>query len=198
MRARLPNRAGEGSKPMAAMPTITSLTADAVMARLSELAGLLQACVHGGASVNFVLPFPMGEAETFWREKVLPAMAAGTRTVLVAEIDGHIAGSVQLSTETPPNQPHRADVTKLLVHPAFRRRGIGRALMLALEDEARARGRSLITLDTTTGGAAEPLYAGLGYVTVGVIPDFSVATTGDHLEPTTVMYKKIDEVEQKT
>lgn len=176
---------------MTVSPTIITLSGDAVTARLAELASLLRACVHGGASVNFVLPFPTAEAEAFWRDKVLPAVTAGSRTVLAAEIDGRIAGSVQLSTETPPNQPHRADVTKLLVHPDFRRRGIGRALMLALEAEARDRGRSLITLDTTTGGAAEPLYAGLGYVTVGVIPDFSLATTGDRLEPTTVMYKNL-------
>jgi GNAT superfamily N-acetyltransferase len=176
---------------MAETPPVMILDAEGVVARLSELSGLLHACVHGGASVNFVLPFPMEEAEAFWRGKVLPAMAAGTRTVLVVEIDGAIAGSVQLSTETPPNQPHCADVTKLLVHPAFRRRGIGRVLMLALEEEARARGRSMLNLDTTTGGAAEPLYAGLGYVTVGVIPDFSLATTGERLEATTVMYKRL-------
>jgi ribosomal protein S18 acetylase RimI-like enzyme len=176
---------------MTPMPAITCMSAEALSARLGEFADLLQACVHGGASVNFVLPFPGSEAEAFWRERVLPAMGAGTRTVLAAESDGRIAGSVQLSTETPPNQPHRADVTKLLVHPAFRRRGIGRALMLALEQEAHLRGRSLITLDTTTGGAAEPLYAALGYITVGVIPDFSVATTGDRLEATTVMYKQL-------
>lgn len=176
---------------MVESPPVTILDADGVVARMPELAALLHACVHGGASVNFVLPFPMEEAEAFWRGKVLPAMAAGTRTVLAVEVDGAIAGSVQLSTETPPNQPHRADVTKLLVHPAFRRRGIGRVLMLGLEEEARARGRTMLNLDTTTGGAAEPLYTGLGFVTVGVIPHFSLATTGERLEPTTVMYKRL-------
>ena len=155
---------------MAQVPPVTILGADRVAGCLPALAELLHACVHGGASVNFVLPFPMAEAEAFWRERVQPAVAAGTHTLLVAQADGRIAGSVQLATQTPPNQPHRAEVTKLLVHPAFRRRGIGRALMLALEDTARGRGRSLVTLDTTTGGAAEPLYAGLGYVAAGMIP----------------------------
>jgi ribosomal protein S18 acetylase RimI-like enzyme len=111
--------------------------------------------------------------------------------VLVARVGERIAGTVQLSTETPPNQPHRADVTKLLVDPAFRRRGIARTLMVELEALARRLGRSLLTLDTTTGSPAEGLYASLGYVTVGVIPGYSRAVRGDRLDPTTVMYKMV-------
>jgi ribosomal protein S18 acetylase RimI-like enzyme len=98
---------------------------------------------------------------------------------------------VQLSTDTPPNQPHRAEVTKLLVHPDFRRRGIARALMAELEVRAAALKRTLITLDTRTGDSAEPLYASMGYKTVGTIPDFCVDPFGERLYPTTIMYKTL-------
>jgi len=104
--------------------TIASLTADAAEARIGDLRALLHACVHDGASISFVLPFDPAQAEAFWSEKVLPGLRAGTRLLLVAETGGRLAGAVQLGTDTPPNQPHRAEVSKLLVHPEFRRRGI--------------------------------------------------------------------------
>jgi len=170
---------------------LRSLPPEEIERRLAELGGLLHACVKAGASVNFVEPFAPADAEAFWRLKVLPPARAGHRTVLVAEEGGRIAGSVQLGTDTPPNQPHRAEVTKLLVHPAFRRRGIARCLMLALEAEAGRLGRSLLTLDTRTGDAAEPLYASLGYIAVGVIPGYSLDTARERFEATTVMYKAL-------
>ena len=179
--------------PNDALPTVAlaRLTADEAERRMDELAGLLTACVEAGASVNFVLPFGDADAAAYWRGKVLPPLAAGLRTLVVALDGGRIAGSVQLSTDPPPNQPHRAEVTKLLVHPAFRRRGIPRALMAELEAAAREKGRSLLTLDTTTGAAAEPLYAALGFVAAGVIPGYSLDVTGTRLDPTTVMYKTL-------
>lgn len=161
---------------------------------LPELAGLLHACVLDGASVNFVLPYAPAEAEAFWRDKVLPAVRAGARLLLVARLGGpagRIAGSVQLALDTPPNQPHRAEVSKLLVHPDFRRRGVARALMAALEREAARRGRSLLTLDTRTGDKAEPLYASLGYATAGVIPGYCRDPHEDRLDATTIMYKAL-------
>jgi ribosomal protein S18 acetylase RimI-like enzyme len=168
---------------------IAVLSADEVAAHVAELGALLHACVQAGASVNFVLPYSQADAEAFWRGRVLPAMRAGLRTVLVARQGGRIAGSVQLGTDTPPNQPHRAEVTKLLVHPDFRRQGIGRALMGELERLAGRAGRSLITLDTRTGDKAEPLYASLGYRTAGVIPGYSRDPFGERLDSTTIMYK---------
>src|SRR5690606_40922191 len=104
---------------------------------------------------GFILPHPPAQAEAFWSAKVLPAMREGTRTVLVARRDGRIVGTVQLDCDTPPNQPHRAEVRKLLVHPLHRRGGIGRALMLELEQGARAARRRLLTLDTRTGRSEE-------------------------------------------
>lgn len=160
-------------------------------ARLDELAALLHACVAAGASVNFVLPFAIGHSVTFWRQTVLPGVETGGRVLLVAEAGSAIVGSVQLAIDTPPNQKHRAEVSKLLVHPAWRRRGIARALMAALEAHAAGLERSLLTLDTRTGDMAEPLYASMGYETAGVIPFYCRDTIEDRLDPTTIMWKWI-------
>lgn len=160
--------------------------------RTGEFAALLHACVHAGASVNFVLPFPPEEAAAFWRVTVLPAVRKGTRIVWTAEMAGRVVGSVQLDHDTPPNQPHRAEVTKLLVHPDFRRRGIARALMGALEHHAAIQGRKLITLDTRTGDSAEPLYVSLGFTSVGVIPAYSRDPfDAGRFDATTIMYKRL-------
>lgn len=169
---------------------IRMVSADEMAARISELGALLHACVHAGASINFVLPFDTADAEAFWREVVVPAVAAGGRMVLVAERDGRIVGSVQLGIDTPPNQPHRAEVAKLMVHPDMRRRGIARSLMVAIEQEARRRSRSLLTLDTRTGDSAE-LLAALGYRTVGVIPGYCRDPFVDRLDSTTIMFKPL-------
>ncbi|HSP26631.1 MAG TPA: GNAT family N-acetyltransferase [Saliniramus sp.] len=171
--------------------TISSLSGDEAQAHLKELAGLLHACVHDGASISFVLPFTIEDATTFWAKSVLPQVRAGTRVLLVARQAGVLAGSVQLDHDTPPNQPHRAEVRKLIVHPDFRRRGIARALMAELETIAAKLGRSLITLDTRTGDTAEPLYASMGYTTAGVIPGYARDPAGSRLDATTVMYKGI-------
>ena len=167
------------------------LSAEDVAAHLRELGALLHACVHAGASIGFVVPFAPAEAEAFWRGRVLPAVEAGGRALWVARTGGRIVGTVQLGHDTMPNQAHRAEVSKLLVHPLFRRRGIARALMAALERRARQLGRSLLTLDTRTGDSAEPLYASLGYRTAGVIPGYCRHPFEDRLEPTTVMYKAL-------
>ena len=161
---------------------------------LDMLAGVLHAVVHVGAGVSFVVPFSLEEARAFWIERVLPGVRAGSRRILVArekKSGDRIVGTVQLEFPWPPNQPHRAEVAKLLVHPDARRHGIARALMVALEAIARDSGRTLLTLDTWTGGDAEPLYRSLGYVTVGVIPRFARGSTTPGLEPTTIMYKEL-------
>jgi ribosomal protein S18 acetylase RimI-like enzyme len=159
---------------------------------LDALAGVLHAVVHQGAGVSFVVPFSHQDARAFWIEKVLPGVRVRTRRVLVArDRNGMIVGTVQIDLATPPNQPHRADVLKLLVHPGARRRGIARALMVALEDVARSEGRSLLTLDTWTGGPAETLYRSLGYTVLGVIPRYARGSLTPGLEPTTFMYKEL-------
>ncbi len=170
---------------------ISAFAAHDIARHLTELGALLQACVQDGASISFVLPFTAEDGEAFWRAKVLPAVRQGGLLLLVARQAGVIAGSVQLDHDTPPNQCHRAEVRKLMVHPAFRRQGIARRLMAELERRAAQMGRSLITLDTRTGDAAEPLYATLDYKTAGIIPGFCRDTLEDRLDPTTIMYKAL-------
>jgi GNAT superfamily N-acetyltransferase len=155
------------------------------------LSELLHAIVYDGAGVSFVVPFSLDEAREFWCGKVLPGVHVGMRRVLLARADSRIVGTVQLDLTVPPNQRHRAEVVKLLVHPSSRRRGIARALMLALEPIARSEGRTLLTLDTWTGRAAERLYQSLGYVTVGVIPRYARSSLTPELEPATFMYKEL-------
>ena len=158
---------------------------------IGMLAEVLHACVHAGASVSFVLPFSIEDAQAFWRDKVLPPVKARDCCVLVARSGERIVSTVQLDLATPPNQPHRAEARKLLVHPAWRRRGIARRLMLALEEWALALRRSLITLDTVSGGFAEPLYVSIGYVPIGVIPRYARKPDSEELEGTAVMYKEL-------
>jgi ribosomal protein S18 acetylase RimI-like enzyme len=171
--------------------TISNFSADDLMRHVGELGALLHACVHAGASVNFVLPYSREDSEAFWNRKVLPGLHARGLLLLAAWEDGKIAGSVQLDYDTPPNQPHRAEVRKLLVHPDFRRRGLARALMAEIERRAGALGRSLLTLDTRTGDMAEPLYTSLGYKTAGIIPGYCRDPMEDRLDSTTIMYKNL-------
>ncbi len=170
---------------------IAALDAGALEARTADLAGILHACVLDGASVGFVLPFERHDAADFWRDTVTPPLAAGRRVLLAAIEAGRCCGTVQLLHDMPPNQPHRAEVAKLLVHPAARRRGIARALMLRIEAEARARGRSLLTLDTRSGDPAQSLYASLGYTVAGEIPGWCRDTATERLDATTIMYRRL-------
>ena len=158
---------------------------------LEMLADVLRAVVYNGAGVSFIVPFSHEEAREFWVDHVVPGVRAGTRRVLVARQGDRIVGTVQLDLAMPPNQRHRADVLKLLVHPDARRQGIARSLMLALERLARSEGRALLTLDTWTGSHAEALYRSLGYVTVGVIPRYARGSLTPALEPATFMYKEL-------
>jgi ribosomal protein S18 acetylase RimI-like enzyme len=176
---------------MTTQTTISTLSADDTARHQGELGALLHACVHAGASIGFILPFAAGEAEAFWHDRVLPGVRGGSRVLWVAQQAGRIVGSVQLGYDTLPNQPHRADVSKLLVHPDCRRRGIARALMAALERRAGELGRTLLTLDTRTGDTAEPLYTSLGYRTAGVIPGYCLDPFEPRLDSTTVMYKTL-------
>ena len=141
------------------------------------LAEILRACVDDGASVSFLPPLSVTAARDFTR-RLAREVAGSQRVLLGGWIEGVLCGTVTLDLDTPPNQPHRADVQKLLVHPTARRRGLARALMLALEDEARAAGRSLLTLDTRAGSDAEPLYRRMGYHEAGRIPGYALSADG--------------------
>src|SRR5213595_3536371 len=138
-------------------------------AQIEGLADVLIDCVEGGASVSFMHPLTRVRAVAFWR-RVAQGVAAGERALLVAEDAHGVCGTVQLMLDLPENQPHRADLAKMLVHRRARRQGLGAALMRAAETTARDCGKTLLVLDTVTGGDGERLYERLGWVRVGEIP----------------------------
>ncbi|WP_085905493.1 GNAT family N-acetyltransferase [Kiloniella majae] len=169
---------------------IRCLSIESFDKNIEDLASLLVACVQDGASVGFVMPFSQDDSLSFWREKVRPLVANEQAVLMVYTLEEQIVGTVQLCLATMPNQMHRADVSKLLVSPLFRKRGIAKSLMIELERQAQKYQRTLVTLDTRTGDKAEPLYHKLGYETVGIIPGFCRDTHNpDRLDPTTYMYK---------
>ncbi len=150
---------------------------------------MLADCVAAGASVSFMAPFSKADAERFF-ESVCNHVEAGERFLLAAFLDSELVGTVQLLKATPPNQPHRADVAKLLVSPSVRGQGVGSRLMEHLEKAARGAGKSLLVLDTVTGSVAERLYARLGWIRIGVIPNYALFPDGSWCD-TTVFYKAI-------
>lgn len=171
-------------------PFITTLSAAETEAQLDALSILLSDCVADGANVNFIHPFTSEDARQFWIG-LLPALEKGHRRLYCANMDGQLAGTVQLDIVQIPNQTHRCEVAKLLVHPNYRGRGFARALMTRHGEDAKALGKTLITLDTKTGSAAETLYTSLGFVTAGHIPNFAREPDRDVLISTTYMFKAI-------
>jgi GNAT superfamily N-acetyltransferase len=167
---------------------ISELDAEAAMAAVNELADVLADCVAGGASVSFMQPYSAAEAAGFFR-KVATSVALGETVLLAARHHGRIVGTVQLGLDTPPNQPHRADVKKLLVHRSARGKGIGAALMDEAERIAKEKGRTLLVLDTASG-AAERLYTRGGWHRAGVIPDYAMWPDGGFCD-TTIFWKKV-------
>ena len=158
--------------------------------QIEQLADVLTDCVEGGASVSFMLPFPRATAIAFWQQ-VAADVDRRARALLVAEDADGIVGTVQLVLEQPENQPHRADLAKMLVHRRARGQGLGEALLQAADAMAIDCGKTLLVLDTVTGGTAERLYTRLGWERVGVIPDYALMPEGG-LVPTTVFYRKLD------
>ena len=160
-------------------------------ALIEQLARVLVDCVDGGASVSFMHPLTSERAVAFWRRVAL-GVAAGDRALLVAQDAHGVCGTVQLSFDLPENQPHRADVSKMLVHRRVRRQGLGAALIKAAENTARECGKTLLVLDAVTGGDAARLYERLGWTRVGDIPDYALFPQGGFCS-TTVYYRKLDE-----
>ncbi len=157
-------------------------------AQIGELAGVLIDCVEGGASVSFMHPLSRERAVAFWR-RVTQGVGAGERALLVAEDARGLCGTVQLVLDQPENQPHRAELSKMLVHRRARRQGLGAALMRAAEATARECGKTLLVLDTAND-EAERLYERLGWTRVGVIPDYALLPQGG-LCGTTVFYRNL-------
>ena len=159
-------------------------------AQAQALAELLVDCVEGGASVSFMHPLPMAKALAFWRD-VAEGVVRGERALLVAEDATGIVGSVQLVLAQPENQPHRADLSKMLVLRRARRRGLGALLMAAAEQVARDCGKSLLVLDTASADA-QRLYARLGWQRCGTVPGYALLPHGG-LCATTYFYRELSE-----
>jgi ribosomal protein S18 acetylase RimI-like enzyme len=155
------------------------------------LAEIVADSVNSGAAISFMQPYSIDDGLRFWREKVFPAIQDGTCVLLVALLNNEVVGTVQMSIGLPPNQPHRCDVAKMVVHRKARRRGVARQLMLALEARAKSLGKTLMTLDTRTGDGAELLYASVGFTKAGVIPHYAYDPDGCGLHSTTYMYKEL-------
>lgn len=179
---------------MSAMPAadpieIRRLGGAELSVQLDALAGVLADCVAGGASVSYLAPFSHEQARA-----AFDAMAAeveqGHRLLLAAFAEGRLVGTVQVILALPPNQPHRAEIAKLLVHRSARKRGVAQLLMEHAESEASAAGKTLLVLDTVTGEDAERLYARLGWTRVGVIPGYALYPDGRPCD-TTVFWKAL-------
>ena len=170
---------------------IRRLDATEARAALDGLAAVLVDCVEGGASVSYMAPFTHSEARAVF-EAVAADVEQHRRVLLAAFDDGEIVGTVQINLATPPNQPHRGEIAKLLVRRSARRRGIAEQLMHAAEREAGREGKTLLVLDTVTGDPAERLYERLGWTRVGVIPNYALYPDG-RLCDTTVFYKALEE-----
>ena len=171
------------------MVTIRMLDEQQALAALPDLCEVLADCVEGGASVGFMSPFTPEDGEPYWRGV---AAAVGRREVLlfVAEVDGSVSGTVQIGFALKPNQPHRADLMKLLVHRRARGLGLSKLLMQAAEAETGKHGRSLLVLDTATGELAEQIYEKLGWTRSGVIPDYALFPDGRYCD-TTFFWKRV-------
>jgi GNAT superfamily N-acetyltransferase len=168
---------------------VRRLAGTALEEQLDALAAVLVDCVDGGASVSYMAPFSPAQARA-----ELEGMAAevdrGRRLLLAAFDGGNIVGTVQVILALPPNQPHRGEIAKLLVHRSARGHGVARRLMEHAESEARAEGKTLLVLDTVTGDAAERLYNRLGWTRVGVIPGYALYPDGRPCD-TTVFWKSV-------
>jgi GNAT superfamily N-acetyltransferase len=157
---------------------------------LMQLAEVLVDCVTGGASVSFMLPLSIERAMVFW-QGIDESLHRGERALLVARsAEGEIVGTVQVIVHQPENQPHRADVAKMLVHRRARRSGVAAALLAEAEHVARMEGKTMLVLDTVTGGAAERLYQRGGWQRCGVIPNYALMPDGEPCA-TTVFYKAV-------
>lgn len=160
-----------------------------LQAQLDALAGVLVDVVAGGASVSYLAPFSHEQARAAF-EAWAAEVEHDRRLLLGAFAEGKLVGTVQVILALPPNQPHRAEIAKLLVHRSARKRGIAQLLMEHAESEARAEGKTLLVLDTVTGDDAERLYARLGWTRVGVIPGYALYPDGRPCD-TTIFWKAI-------
>ena len=173
------------------MTAIRLLNEEQALAALPDLCEVLADCVEGGASLGFMSPYQPKDALPFW-QGVATAVGRGEVLLVVAEDDdGRVVGTVQVGFASKPNQPHRGDLMKLLVHRRARGLGLSRLLMEAVETAAAEAGRTLLVLDTATGEPAEKIYERLGWSRTGVIPNYALFPDGRYCD-TTIFYKQIN------
>ncbi len=168
--------------------TVASLTSQ----EIDQLTEMLVATVDGGASIGFLPPLDQSEARSYWEHVIEPGVV-----LIIAEQAGRLAGSVQLLYAMKVNGRHRAEIAKLMVHPDFRRQGIGRLLMDHAETVAIADGRTLLVLDTRDGDPSNDLYRAIGYIEAGRIPHYARSSSGE-LDATVFYYKEIGDELKKT
>lgn len=171
------------------MPDIRLLGAGEASAHMEALCDVLKDCVEDGASVGFMSPFSPVQAQTFW-DSTIQSIGDGSMLLYAAFEDARLVGTVIVAFAQAPNQPHRADIRKLLVHSNFRGRGLSRRLMAAAEAGACDHARHVLVLDTATGSAAEAIYPRLGWQRVGVVPEYALFPDGSFCG-TTIFYKHI-------
>jgi ribosomal protein S18 acetylase RimI-like enzyme len=175
---------------MAHHVAVRVLSRDALTDNIPGLVEILLECVRDGASIGFLSELTHDQALEYW-QKVSLRFSHSELLVLAAFVDGELAGTVQLIFSPQPNQPHRADIAKLLVSPRYRRLGIASALMQKIEEVASSEGRDLLVLDTLTGTGAELLYLGLGWTKIGEIPRYALLPEGGEPHPTSIFYKSL-------
>lgn len=170
---------------------VKQLSAREIDQHLNALCDILQHTVAEGGAVGFLAPLPRTAAAAFWTTSVRPEVASGARQIFGAFAGSELRGTTQLLLQMPANQPHRAEIAKMMVHPDARRLGLATALLEAAFSAARAAGKTLLTLDTRSGDTAEQLYTRLGFASAGLIPDYALDPDGDALHATTYMYKRL-------
>lgn len=169
--------------------SIAELSLSDIETHLADLTAVLKDSVLDGAAISFMATLTDTEAQSFWHNDVRSGVESGSRRLFGAFVDGRLVGTVQLVVGMPPNQPHRAEISKMVVHPESRRLGLGKALMTSALEAAKRANKTLVTLDTRTGDVSEALYRSVGFEQAGVIPDFAYDPDGQARHATTYMYR---------
>ncbi|MEJ8563556.1 GNAT family N-acetyltransferase [Yoonia sp. GPGPB17] len=169
--------------------SIVVLSPSDIETHLADLTRVIRDSVLDGAAISFMATLTDAEAQRFWNDDVRSGLEFGSRLLFGALVDGRLVGTVQLVVGMPPNQPHRAETSKMVVHPESRRLGLGKALMTAALEAAERSNKTLVTLDTRTGDVAGALYRSVGFEKAGVIPDFAYDPDGQARHATTYMYR---------
>lgn len=176
--------------------TLKSLAATDLDRYIDDLVEIFYSTVNSNAAIGYLSPLSTDEATDFWIKNIKPSLISGERILFAASLGQLIVGVVQLIVQMPPNQPHRVELAKLMVHPEYRRKGLASMLVTEAETYAINAGKSLMTFDTRTGDSSENFYRSQGFKTAGIIPQFALDPDGKNYHGTTLMYKQLSHHEQ--